>query len=187
MLGGNVQAHRIRQVRHGCGDTGLFRTGDRLFLGRTNEGAGPGARKKRRGAGGRYANFGPFSADPDLYAHDQYGRTVRGASTFEITGSCLGIGNTVSGADTGYFRIRDRTAGWNACWTGDPGTDVVTCKVSSWTNTGITFSGFTGGYGHNGWVITNGDHIQVEIWNPQSGKGPATCTGIAGRGAPTTC
>jgi hypothetical protein len=112
---------------------------------------------------------------------------VMAASTFEITGSCLGIGNTVSGADTGYFRIRDRTAGWNACWTGDPGTDVVTCKVSSWTNTGITFSGFTGGYGHNGWVITNGDHIQVEMWNPQSGKGPATCTGIAGRGAPTTC
>lgn len=109
------------------------------------------------------------------------------ASTFEITGSCLGTGNTASGTDTAYFRISDRTAGWNACWTGDPGTDLVTCKISSRTNTAIIFSGFSGGYGHNGWVIRNGDRIEVEVWNPQSGKGPATCTGIAGRGAPINC
>lgn len=105
----------------------------------------------------------------------------------EITGGCFGTGNTVSGTDTAYFRISDVTAGWNACWTGDPGTDLVTCKVSSWTNTTIIFSGFADNYGKNRWVIAKGDHIKIQVWNPQSAKGPATCVVIAGSGASTNC
>jgi hypothetical protein len=108
-------------------------------------------------------------------------------TTLEIIGSCFGTGNTTSGADTAYFRISDLTAGWNACWTRDPGTDLVTCDIPTWTNTTIIFNGFTGYYGQYGWVITNGDHIKVQVWNTQSGKGPATCEVVAGSSAPTNC
>jgi len=109
------------------------------------------------------------------------------ATSLEIVGSCFGTGNTSSGADTAYFRISDLTAGWNACWTGDPGTDHVTCDVPSWTSRSIIFNGFTGDYGRNGWVITKGDHIEVQVWNRQSGNGPATCEVVAGRRAATNC
>jgi hypothetical protein len=109
------------------------------------------------------------------------------ATSLEIVGSCFGTGNTRSGADTAYFRISDLSAGWNACWTGDPGTDHVTCDVPSWTSRSIIFNGFTGDYGRNGWVITKGDRIEVQVWNRQSGNGPATCEVVAGRSAATNC
>lgn len=109
------------------------------------------------------------------------------ATPLEIVGSCFGTGNTSSGADTAYFRISDLTAGWNACWTGDPGTDHVTCDVPSWTNRSIILNGFTGEYGPNGWVITKGDRVEVQVWNRQSGSGPATCEVVAGRSAATHC
>lgn len=105
----------------------------------------------------------------------------------QITGSCFGTGNTSSRADTAYFRMSDLTAGWNACWTGDPGTDQVTCNILSWANTSIMFDGFTGDYGQNGWVISNGDHLKFQVWNPQSGKGPATCEVVVGSNATTAC
>jgi len=99
--------------------------------------------------------------------------------TVEITGSCFGIGNATSGTDTAYFHISDLTAGWNACWTGDPNTDFITCGLLSWTNQKITFSGFSGDYGQSGYVITDGDHIKIQVWNPKSGKGPATYEVVA--------
>jgi hypothetical protein len=108
-------------------------------------------------------------------------------TTLEIIGNCFGTGNTSSRADTPYFRISDLSAGWNGCWTGDPGTDSVTCNIPSWTNTTIIFGGFTGGYGQNGWVINDGDRVEIQVWNPQSGKGPATCQIIAGNSSATNC
>jgi hypothetical protein len=107
--------------------------------------------------------------------------------TVEISGSCFGAGNTTSGADTAYFRISDITAGWNACWTGDPGTDLVTCGISSWTDNEITFSGYTGDYGQYNYVVTEGDEIEIQVWNPQSGNGPAICQIVAGSGNPADC
>jgi hypothetical protein len=111
-----------------------------------------------------------------------------GSQTVEITGTCFGSGNTSSGADTAYFRVSDLTSGWNACWTNDPGTDSVTCNVSSWSDNEITFSGYTGDYGlDNVWVVNNGDSLEVQVWNPQSGDGPATCDVVAGSGTTTDC
>ena len=107
--------------------------------------------------------------------------------TVQISGSCFGAGNTTSGADTAYFRISDLTAGWNACWTGDPGTNLVTCDISSWTDQEITFSGYTGDYGQSNYVVTEGDDIEIQVWNPQSGKGPAICQIVAGSGVPVHC
>ena len=119
----------------------------------------------------------PTPCTPKINAVGPFQATA--TQTVEITGSCFGSGNTTSGADTAYFRISDLTAGWNACWTGDPNTDQITCDISSWTNQKITFSGYTGNYGGS-WVITKGDDIEVQVWNPQSGKGPATYEVVAG-------
>lgn len=119
------------------------------------------------------ATVGPFAA--------------AAAQTVEITGSCFGTGNTTSAADTDYFRVTDLTAGWNACWTNDPGTDSVTCDISSWSDSKIVFSGYTGYYGQNTWTVTEGDQIEIQVWNPQSDRGPATCTVVAGSGSPASC
>jgi eukaryotic-like serine/threonine-protein kinase len=107
--------------------------------------------------------------------------------TVQISGSCFGAGNTTSAADTAYFRVSDLTAGWNACWTGDPGTDLVTCDISSWTDQEITFSGYTGEYGQSNYVVAAGDNIEIQVWNPQSGQGPAICQIVAGSGVPAHC
>jgi hypothetical protein len=133
----------------------------------------------------RSSSAQPGPCTPKINAVGPTGAT--NYTTIEIIGSCFGTGNTTSRADSAYFRISDLTAGWNACWTGDPGTDQVTCNIPSWTNTTIVFDGFTGDYGQNGWVISDGDHIKIQVWNPQSGKGPATCDVIAGSSTSTNC
>jgi hypothetical protein len=109
-----------------------------------------------------------------------------GTQTVYVTGSCFGTGNTSSAADTQYFEITDRTKGWSGCWTNGPG-DLVTCNIFSWTDSEISFSGFTGYYGQGGWVVSNGDDIEVKVWNAQSGKGPATCQLVVGSGSLTNC
>lgn len=123
----------------------------------------------------------PVACTPSINSVGSFAAT--GTQTVQITGSCFGTGNTSSGADTPYFRITDVTANWNACWTGDPGTDSITCTVSAWSNNEITFSGFNGGYGEGTWVVNSGDVIEIQIWNPQSGKGPATYEVTAGGGS----
>jgi eukaryotic-like serine/threonine-protein kinase len=122
---------------------------------------------------------------PEIAAVGAFAAT--GTQTVQISGSCLGTGNTSSGADTAYLRITDGTVGWNACWTNDPGTDSITCDISSWTASEITFGGFTGGYGTGTWVVSDGDDLEVQIWNPQSGQGPATCQVIVGSGEAADC
>jgi Protein kinase domain len=109
------------------------------------------------------------------------------AQTVEITGCGFGTGNTTSAADSAYFRISDLTGGWNACSTRDPGTDSVTCGISSWTNTTIIFTGFAGSYGQYTWAVGKDDKLEVQVWNPQSGKGPATCEVVAGNSGSTGC
>jgi hypothetical protein len=109
-----------------------------------------------------------------------------GTQTVYVTGSCFGTGNTSSAADTEYFEITDVTKGWSACWTNGPG-DLVTCNIFSWTGGEISFGGFAGYYGQGGWVVSNGDDIEVKVWNAQSGNGPATCQVVVGSGSPTSC
>jgi hypothetical protein len=116
-----------------------------------------------------------------------------------ITGRCFGTGNAFSNEDNAYFAIIDNTypartypagaTSWDACSNiiAFVGTDAVTCDVSSWTNTSITFSGFEGNYGENNWIVHSGDSLVVSVWNPQTKKGPATCSVRAGAPGPTQC
>ena len=45
--------------------------------------------------------------------------------------------------------------------------------VESWKDDEIVISGFSGDYGKNGWKLTEGDELEIAIWNPQNGVGPA--------------
>jgi hypothetical protein len=66
------------------------------------------------------------------------------------------------------------TKGWNAGWTKDPGSDKVTVVVSSWTDTEIVLFGFAGAYGSGQNVLGAGDDISLQVWNAQTGLGPAS-------------
>jgi len=39
----------------------------------------------------------------------------------------------------------------------------VDYAISSWTNTAITFGGYTGSYGQPTWVVASGDKMEIQI------------------------
>ncbi len=89
-----------------------------------------------------------------------------------ITGSGFGEQQPWSG-DSPYIQISDLTRGWNAGtnrWPGLGGGDWTTIRVTKWTNSEIVISGFGGDYGQLGWVLRNGDKIEIDVWNAQVGK-----------------
>ena len=77
-------------------------------------------------------------------------------------------------ADTPFLAIRDKTARWAAGRIIPQNWDEVTLDVKSWEDTQIELSGFSGSYGSGDWRLTTGDEIEIAVWNPQSGHGPAT-------------
>jgi hypothetical protein len=110
--------------------------------------------------------------------------------TITITGTGFGTLSPFNG-DSPYIRISDVTREWNAGSTRDPGADLVTLDVTSWTNTQITVAGFTGDYGappysvpYN-WTLNDGDTVDVQIWNAQTSAGPAQFNAVVGAPAAT--
>jgi hypothetical protein len=45
--------------------------------------------------------------------------------------------------------------------------------VKGWQDTQIEISGFSGAYDTGQWQLAKGDEIEIAVWNPQSGHGPA--------------
>jgi hypothetical protein len=111
-----------------------------------------------------------------------------------ITGACFGTGGAYIRADSRHFRVTDlgpngtlkelEEAGkipqtwWNACAGHTDAINgyvpnVVTCTVSTWTNTSITFYSFGPAYGEDGWVVSPGDKLVVQVWNANSLTGPS--------------
>jgi DNA-binding winged helix-turn-helix (wHTH) protein len=86
-----------------------------------------------------------------------------------------GFGSHVPYADTDspYLSIRNVSAHWAAGRMIPINWDEVKLDVQSWSDGEIVVSGFSGSYGQNGWVLTAGDQLEVAVWNPQSGLGPA--------------
>jgi protein involved in polysaccharide export with SLBB domain len=85
--------------------------------------------------------------------------------------------------DSNYIALVDTTAaGWNAGHSGS----AITLAVSSWTDSQIVLSGFSGSYGTNGWCISPGDQLSVKVWNAQTGSGPAIYP-IVASGGTNTC
>ncbi len=58
--------------------------------------------------------------------------------------------------------------------------NLVTLNVAKWANKKIVISGFTGDYGqgpNDCWVLLSGQSITINVWNAQTGAGPATWSG----------
>jgi hypothetical protein len=86
--------------------------------------------------------------------------------TITIKGSCFGSGNTFTGSDNEWFQIIDKTGSWSGCHVSSyPENDTVTCTVTKWTNSKIVFTGFSGLYGSNGYILQPGDRLVFCVWN----------------------
>lgn len=91
-----------------------------------------------------------------------------------ITIAGTGFGNAPPSAlVSGNLRITDNTSGWSAGYIGGGISDMAGVNISSWTDTEIVLTGFTGSYGQGTWSLQPGDQLQIQVWNPQSG-GSAT-------------
>jgi hypothetical protein len=70
-------------------------------------------------------------------------------------------------------------------WYGGYPGDAVTLSVSSWTDSQIVITGFSGAYGTSAGCIRPGDQLYVKVWNAQTGSGPAYYPITAGSGTNT--
>lgn len=95
--------------------------------------------------------------------------------TITIVGSGFGTEAPYTG-DSNYISLTDESAnpGWEAGYA--PYNDTVTLIVQKWTDTKIVLGGFSGQWGQYDYILTVGDAEQIEIWNPQTGSGPAQVT-----------
>jgi len=90
-----------------------------------------------------------------------------------IKGSGFGLHTPYRNADTPFIAIRDKTAQWAAGRIIPQNWDAVTLDLRAWQDTQIDISGFSGAYGSGHWQLAKGDEIEIAVWNPQSGRGPA--------------
>ena len=90
-----------------------------------------------------------------------------------IKGTSFGLHVPYTRTDSPYLAIRDKTSGWAAGRIIPRNYDDVMMDVENWTDTEIVVSGFSGDYGRKGWKLNPGDDLEIAVWNPQSGLGPA--------------
>ncbi len=99
----------------------------------------------------------------------------RGDQTIIIKGQ--GFGAHPTDLDS-YLDIVNETGIWTARREFFPappgGFSYVDLRVGRWTDTEIEVTGFDGQYGRYAWTLNGGDQIKVEVWNAQTGAGPAT-------------
>ncbi len=91
------------------------------------------------------------------------------SQTIVITGSGFGTQQPYTG-DSNYLEFADITKGWGAGYN----IDAVTLIVNSWEDSQIVLGGFSGSWGSSNWTLDIGDKVEVLVWNPQSGNGPAS-------------
>ena len=96
--------------------------------------------------------------------------------TITITGSGFGSLAAYSG-DSNYISF-NMSSGWQAGYA--PNGNVVGLNISSWTDNQIVVNGFGYAYGWYNWYLTNGDHVTINVFNPQTGSGPAAFTSTVG-------
>lgn len=90
-----------------------------------------------------------------------------------IRGNGLGSYTNFTAIDSPFLAIRDQTAHWAAGRIMGRNWDKITLTVTRWLNSEIDVTSFDGPYGQNGWKLNPGDEIEVAVWNPQTGAGPA--------------
>ncbi|HEX4019926.1 MAG TPA: hypothetical protein VHX63_02180 [Acidobacteriaceae bacterium] len=100
-----------------------------------------------------------------------------------ISGSGFGTTTAYTG-DSDYIRVSNLSKRWNAGSTKDPGTDKVTLYIVSWTDERIEIGGFAGSFGTEQNFISPSDEIDFQVWNPQTGLGPASFNVVASANIP---
>lgn len=87
--------------------------------------------------------------------------TIRPTQTQTITirGHGFGQRNPYNG-NSEYISVSNLTRQWSAGYSGCG----VTLNVTHWSDTQIVISGFTGQYGTHGWMLYQGDSIQITLW-----------------------
>ena len=105
--------------------------------------------------------------------------TTAKSQAVTFTGTCFGVSPDNSG---GGVIFHDLTQGWQGCTNSN-----VWCYFGPWTNDSVTFSGFGGYYQYFGPSLYNGDHVDIEIPNQQTGAGPSHCIVIIGQAGGATC
>jgi len=98
---------------------------------------------------------------------------ARSYQTIKISGRGFGSLRKYDG-DSAFIRITDLTQNWEAGHTGD----AVTINIGSWSDSLITINYFDGAYGSGNQSLVSGDLLSIEVWNPQTGAGPAKAQGI---------
>jgi len=94
-----------------------------------------------------------------------------------VTGSGFGSLAAFTG-DSNFIELVDNSGTpWAAGHTGNG----VTLAVSSWTDSQIILGGLSGSYGTTH-CIRPGDHLSVNVWNAQTGAGPAIYSLVAASG-----
>lgn len=90
-----------------------------------------------------------------------------------ISGRGFGLHAPYSRTDSPHLAIRDETRDWSAGRMIPENWDEVMLDIESWNTNEIVLSGFSGDYGQKGWNLIAGDWLEVRVWNPQTGFGPA--------------
>jgi hypothetical protein len=106
--------------------------------------------------------------------------------TIVITGSGFGTHAAYTG-DSAFIALQDlsKSPEWQAGYS--PYNDTVTLIVRQWEDTRIVIGGFAGAWGELNYTLNKGDSEQVQVWNAQSGAGPATtATTVVGETTTTT-
>ncbi len=93
--------------------------------------------------------------------------------TIVIRGRHLGRYAPYSHTDSPWLAIRDNTAHWAAGRIMQRNFDGVMLTVAGWKDSEIIITAFTGMYGHGNWKLNPGDAIEVAVWDPETGAGPA--------------
>jgi hypothetical protein len=90
-----------------------------------------------------------------------------------VQGRGLGLHTAYAHTDSPYLAFRDLTSHWAAGRIIAQNWDEVMLDVEIWTDKEIIVSGFSGEYGQHGWNLAPGDQLEIAVWNPQTGSGPA--------------
>jgi len=102
--------------------------------------------------------------------------------TITITGVGFGTMAPYTG-NSNFIYLHDVTAG---NWSAGYGEDAVGLNITSWSDTQIVISGFTNSYGGS-WVLSNGDQLNLQIWDASTGTGPAFCATMVVGAGPSNC
>jgi hypothetical protein len=97
--------------------------------------------------------------------------TTEQFQTITIKGSGFGTQAPYTG-DSDYIAVNDKSRHWQAGYS--KYSDTVTLVVSSWSNTKIILGGFSGAWGTHNYTLAVGNSLTVQVWNAQTGAGPAT-------------